>query len=62
PEEEIEALRELVKLQFNLSEEKKKFSRQILSPRDKSGETYRPERVFVSPTALPRFQEVAPAS
>ncbi|MGC9066753.1 MAG: transposase, partial [Candidatus Ratteibacteria bacterium] len=39
----------------------KKLAQMMLSML-KSGETYRPERVFVSPTALPRFQEVAPAS
>jgi len=28
----------------------------------KSGQEYKPERVFVPPTALPRFQKVVPAS
>lgn len=37
----------------------KKLSQMMLSML-KSGQPYRPERVFVSPTALPRFQEVVP--
>jgi len=39
----------------------KKLAQMMLSML-KSGQEYRPERVFVPPTALPRFQEGAPVS
>ncbi len=39
----------------------KKLAQMMLSML-KSGQQYRPERVFVPPTALPRFQEGAPVS
>jgi len=39
----------------------KKLAQMMLSML-KSGEAYRPERVFVPPTALRRFQELVPAS
>jgi len=38
----------------------KKLAQMMLSML-KSGQSYRPERVFVSPTALPHFQEASPA-